>query len=100
MSPIAVVVLPSPAFVGVMPGDADELAVGDVGETLDHRQRDLRLVAAVGLELLRIEPAALGDLVDRQQLRLLGDLRLLFIASPRVDGWLADPRDRGSVRGR
>ena len=30
VSPTSVVVLPSPAFVGVMPGDDDDLAVGTV----------------------------------------------------------------------
>ena len=34
------------------PGDADELAVRAVREAVDRRQRDLRLVAAVGLDLV------------------------------------------------
>ena len=55
-------------------GHADQLAVGAAGEPLGDREVDLRLVAAVGLELLRLEAEALRDLLDRPQDRVLGDL--------------------------
>ena len=56
------------------PGDADQLAVRPVGQPVDRRQRDLALVAAVGLDLLGLEADPLADLVDRQELGLLRDL--------------------------
>ena len=52
MSDTAVVVLPSPALRRRHAGDADELAVRRVAQAVEHPERDLRLVAAVGLELV------------------------------------------------
>src|SRR5207244_10931020 len=55
-------------------GDADELRVGLLGETLEHRERDLRLVRAVEVELVRFQPSRRRDLGDRAELGLLRDL--------------------------
>ena len=60
------------------PRDADQLAVGSVLEALEHRQRDLRLVAPVWLDLVGFESRALGDALDRDELRLLSDLEAGF----------------------
>jgi hypothetical protein len=58
-----------------MPGHAHELAVRLIGEPVDHAQRDLALEAAVGLDLLGLEAARLGDRLDRHELRFLCDLQ-------------------------
>ena len=55
-------------------GHAHELAVGRVAQAVEHPERHLRLVAPVGLELVGLQPGALGDRVDRLKLRLLRDL--------------------------
>ena len=60
------------------PGDADELAVRPVGEAVQGRERDLALVATVGLDLLGLEVESGADLVDRQERRLLGDLEAVL----------------------
>src|SRR5262249_51936345 len=72
-------------------GDADELPVGPVGEPIEHRERDLRLVAAVELDLVGLEPGRRGDLGDRPELGFLRDLgggrrrhRLSFLHSTTV----------------
>src|SRR5215203_1086313 len=69
-------------------GHAHELAVGPVGEPLDHGEVDLALVATVRLDLLRLEAAGLADHLDRDQLRFLGDLQAALhrIAPPGVSG--------------
>ena len=54
--------------------DVDELRVGPVGEPIDDREVDLRLVAPVRLDLLVEEPELVGDVADRSQGRGLGDL--------------------------
>ena len=54
--------------------DADELAVGPVGEAVEHGQRDLRLVLAVEVDLVGLEPGGGGDLADRPEVRILCDL--------------------------
>ena len=48
-------------------GDADELAVRAAGEALEDGEVDLRLVAAVELDLVVVEAHVLGDLGDRPQ---------------------------------
>src|ERR1044072_1341528 len=69
--PTSVVVLPSPARVGVMPVTQISLPAG---EPLGHREVDLRLVPAVRLELIWFEAEDGGDLLDRPQDRFLRDL--------------------------
>ena len=80
------------------PGDADQLAVGPVGEPVERRERDLALVAPVGLELLGLEAESLADLVDRLELRFLGDLEavlhLSLFPSIVVSGRRPPPRPR------
>ena len=60
---------------GRHPGDADELALRDTSDTLQRRQVDLRFVAAVRLDLVRLEPDLFGDCLDRLELRFLSDLQ-------------------------
>ena len=55
-------------------GDTNELAVGPGGESLEHRERDLRLVLPVRVELARLEPCRRRDLGDRAELGFLRDL--------------------------
>ena len=69
-----VVVLPSPAFVGVIAVTLISFASGAAGEPVEDAEVDLRLVAAVGLDLVGEEPGGLRDLGDGPELRLLGDL--------------------------
>ena len=54
--------------------DVDQLRVGPVGEAVDDGEVDLRLVAAVRLDLVVEEPELVGDVADRAQRRGLGDL--------------------------
>jgi hypothetical protein len=64
-------------------GHADQLAVRLAGHAVDHVERDLRLVAAVGLDLRGLETTGLRDRLDRDQLRFLGDLQAaLHVACP------------------
>src|SRR5581483_11735771 len=55
-------------------GDAHELRVRAAGEPLEHRERDLRLVAPVLVDLVGLEARRGGDLRDRPEGRLLRDL--------------------------
>jgi len=55
--------------------DVDQLRVVAIGEPLEHGEVDLRLVAAVRLDLVGEEPRRLRDLGDGPELRLLGDLQ-------------------------
>ncbi len=72
-----VVVLPSPAGVGVIAGDQDQLAVRPVLETLDVVHRDLGLVVAVGLEVFHRDAEPLARHVGDQALgRGLGDFNV------------------------
>jgi hypothetical protein len=64
--------LPGPG--GRHAGHADELAVGHVRQPVERRQRNLALVPAVRLDLVRLEADALGYRLDRLQLGVLGDL--------------------------
>ena len=74
-----VVVLPSPAGVGLIAVTRISLPSGLFGERLDEVHADLRLVMAVGLELLGrdAEPVA-RDLDDRPHLGGLGDFPIGF----------------------
>ena len=74
VSETEVVVLPSPAFVGVMAVTQTSLASGRRAEALQDAQVDLRLVRAVEVVLVRLEAELLGDLGDGAEARLLGDL--------------------------
>jgi hypothetical protein len=67
-----VVVLPSPAGVG--DGDQHELAVGAILELRDGAQREFRLVATIGLEVVFADAEAGCDLGDALHFRRLGDL--------------------------
>ena len=95
----AVVVLPSPAFVGVIAVTPISFAFGPSAEPVEHGEVDLGLVAAVELDLVVLEPDLLGELGDRPQCRLLGDLEagghlggrhLPSQAYPREDGVMGD----------
>ena len=55
-------------------GHADELRVGPVGEPVEHREGDLGLVPAVGIELVGLEPCRRRDLRDRVELGVLCNL--------------------------
>jgi hypothetical protein len=72
------------------PRHADQLAVRQAVQPVEHRERDLRLVAAVGLDLAGIQPGLLGDRLDRLEHRLLRDLqaRLHVASSIRMGQWL------------
>ena len=54
--------------------DVDQLAVRLSREPVEDRQLDLRLVAAVRVDLVGLEPGRRGDLPDRPKRRLLRDL--------------------------
>ncbi len=74
MSETLVVVLPSPAFVGVMAVVMTSLPSGLPGEAVEDRQVDLRPVPAVELQLAGLDAGGLGDLADGAQDGLLRDL--------------------------
>ena len=83
VSDTAVVVLPSPALVGVTPVTQTSLPSGASAQPVERGQRHLRLVAAVGLDLLGHEAHPLGDRLDREELGLLRDLEAaLHLLSP------------------
>ena len=63
----AVVVLPSPAFVGVTAVTAISFPLGRVARRSRTHEVDLRLVAAEELDLVRIEVEARRELGDRTQ---------------------------------
>ena len=63
-SEMAVVVLPSPNFVGVIAVTEIELPVGRAGEAVERRELDLRRVAAVGLDLVGVEVEGGRELGD------------------------------------
>ena len=69
-----VVVFPSPAFVGVIAVTQTSFPSGRVREPLEHAQVDLGLVAAVRLDLVGQQAGGGGDVADRLQRRVLGDL--------------------------
>ena len=69
-----VVVLPSPAFVGVIAVTSISFASGRPASRSRTLEVDLRLVAAVRLDLVGEEAGGLRDLGDGPELRLLGDL--------------------------
>jgi len=74
--------LPSPAGVGVIARDQDELAVGPALERLDVIHRDLGLVVAIGLEMLRGDAELLArDVEDRP---LHGRLRYFDVGLGRL----------------
>src|ERR1039458_4559719 len=58
--------------------DTYQLAVTLARETVDNRQRNLRLVATVGLELARLQTDALSEQGDRLELRPLRNLQTAF----------------------
>ena len=77
LRPTVVVVLPSPAGVGVIAVTRISLPFGLALQRLDVVHRDLGLVVAVGLEVLRRDAELLArDLEDRP---LLGGLRDLDV---------------------
>jgi hypothetical protein len=55
--------------------DAHDLPVRLARHPVDHVQRDLRLVAPVRLVLVGRQAHPLGDGLDREELRLLRDLK-------------------------
>ena len=69
-----VVVLPSPALVGVIAVTQMILPSGLSFEPVEHREADLGLVAAVRLDLGVLEAGGRRDLLDRAELGLLCDL--------------------------
>ena len=74
VSETEVVVLPSPAFVGVIAVTSMSLPSGWSAQAVEDGERDLGLVAAVRVVLVLGEAEGLGDLGDRTKLSLLGDL--------------------------
>ena len=74
VSETLVVVLPSPALVGVMAVVMTSLPSGRSREPVQDRQRDLRPVASVGLELVGQDAGGRGHLGDRPIDGFLGDL--------------------------
>src|SRR5262249_61654866 len=55
-------------------GDVDELAGGPVGGAVEQVERELRLVLAVRVDLVRQQAGGLCDLGDGTERRLLRDL--------------------------
>ena len=55
-------------------GDVDDLPVGAIGETVEDREVDLRLVAAVQLELVGLDARLRGDVGDGAERCGLRDL--------------------------
>ena len=79
--------------------DADQLRVGPVGEPVDDREVDLRLVAAVRLDLLVGGARASSAMSrDRAERRLLGDLEAARASRVAIE--LASLRSSGSRRPR
>ena len=76
-----VVVLPSPAFVGVIAVVMIELAVGPVGQPVEDREVDLGAVPAERLEHVVGDPGRRGDLRDGPERGLLRDLESALHAS-------------------
>ena len=74
MSETEVVVLPSPAFVGVIAVVIDELAVRAVGEAVEDRQRHLGSRRAVGPSSPGSIPASAATSAIGRSVRVLGDL--------------------------
>ena len=74
MSETEVVVFPSPAFVGVIAVTQISFPSAVSRRRSRTREVDLRLGAAVRLDLLRLEPGRRGDLLDRPERRGLRDL--------------------------
>ena len=72
--PTVVVVLPSPAGVGLIAVTRISLPSGRRLGVARQSSEILRLVVAVGLERVVGDAEPRGDLRDGQQLRLLGDL--------------------------
>ena len=73
-----VVVLPSPAFVGVIAVTMTSLPSGLSAQPVEDRQLHLAAELAVLLELVGQDAGVLGDLGDRSQLGVVGDLERLF----------------------
>ena len=69
-----VVVFPSPAFVGVIAVTQTSFPSGESASRSSDAQVDLGLVAAVRLDLVGEQPGGRGDLADRPQRGVLGDL--------------------------
>ena len=93
------VVLPSPAGVGVIAVTFTILRIGPVAQAGDRRQLDLRLVAAVQLDLVLVETGRVRDLDDRLHLMVLGDLQARLHSGSFSGDRLAH-RHRWIVRGR
>ncbi len=73
-----VVVLPSPALVGVMAVTITSFAFGTRGQTIEDRQADLAAVLTGLFELLGQDAGFLGDLGDGTQLGVVSDLEGCF----------------------
>ena len=71
-------------------GDTDELPVRPVGEPVENAEVDLALVAAVRVQLVRLETEPGRDLLDRPHRRGLCDLQ----ARHRCAGWLVRAASR------
>ena len=83
--------------------DVDQLRVGPVGEPVDHGEVDLRLVAAVRLDLVVEESELVGDVADRAEASRPGRSRgwrasSWLIASPFSDSPLPRPARRRGCR--
>ena len=98
---IEVVVLPSPAFVGVIAVVMIELAVGPVGQPVEDRQVDLRAETPNCSSSSSEDPGVRGDLGDGPELRFLRDLQsaLHGLASCRIVSGLSRVRIPRPSRG-
>ena len=75
--PTVVVVLPSPAGVGLIAVTRISLPSGRSSQTVDIVERDLGLVVPIGLEVLVIDAELVGgELRDALHLRALGDFNV------------------------
>ena len=81
--PTSVVVLPSPALVGVMPATHTSLPSGGSLQAVEDAEVDLRLVAAVGLDLVGVRgrPARRSDSIGLSSASCAIS-RLLFTMAP------------------
>ena len=77
--------------------DVDQLGIGAVGQPIDDREVDLRLVAAVRLDLVVLEPELVRDVEDRPQGRGLRDLEAGGHHGRHRPGRLVTDRCRGQL---
>ena len=95
MSETDVVVLPSPAFVGVIAVTQTSFASGVAASRSSTDRPNLGLVIAVQLDLVAFEAHVGRDVRDRPELRGLGDLEARQHA-----GIIPSPKPRDTMKQR